>query len=132
MTYTERAVTVTRREWAVPVDPAFGANHVAVSKAWSGANRAYREDHLLAPEAGLPDNAIAFWPGDTEIVISYETEQPARLVADDLARVLATYDHLNGRLPSPFTHLSIEDERKYREMARNTLDFVNASAPPQN
>ncbi|MCX5239749.1 hypothetical protein OG824_31570 [Streptomyces prunicolor] len=130
MTHTQRSIAVTRREFAVPVDPAYGAYHVAVSKAWQDANRSYRDDHQLRGDnAPLPDNAISFWPGDTEIVISYETEKPAAPSVDDVARLLAAHDHLGGRLSRPYAHLAVAEQQHYADAARNVLDFASAATP---
>lgn len=127
MSHTQRSVTFTRREFAVPVDAAHGAYHTAISKAWQDATRSYRDDHQLPLDnAPLPDNAIAFWPGDTEIVISYETQTPPTVSVDDVARLLATHDHLGGRLATPYAHLAAAEQQHYNAAARNAIDF----APP--
>lgn len=76
-TFTSRTITSTRREWAVPASPPFGAPAAEVGKAWAVAERAYREEHGLGKDDFLPDNALTFQPGDDEIVISFTTEEQA-------------------------------------------------------
>lgn len=128
MSHTVRSIDITRREFVVDVDPAYGAYHVAISKAWTDANRSYRDDHQLAGDNNaLPDNAISFWPRDSEIVISYETEKPSAMCVDDVARLLATHDHLGGRISRPYAHLTAAEQQQYTGAARNVLDFASAS-----
>lgn len=129
MSFTERTIIVTRSEFAVPVDAAYGASHVAISKGWRAADRAYREDHGLPTDASLPDNAIAFWPGDTEIVISYETERPRDLPVNDVARLLAAYDMTSGRNGTPYGNLPATEQEKYRTTARTVIDSLHPVLP---
>jgi len=129
MSYTERSFTTTRREFVVPVDPALGANHTSISKAWNAAHRSYRDAHQLTADSPLPDNAIAFWPGDAEIVISHESEKPASPSADDIALVLATYDRYAGRVSAPYAHLGAAEHEKYRDTAQTVLDILGNTRP---
>ncbi|MCI3277580.1 hypothetical protein [Streptomyces cylindrosporus] len=129
MSHTERAFTVTRREFVVPADPAYGANHAEISKAWTSATRSYREAHQLPADAPLPDNAIAFWPAAAEIVISYETEKPASPSADDVAVLLATHDHRGGRISLPYAHLAAAVQEEYRATARTVIDALGLGRP---
>ena len=129
MPYTERSLTVTRREFAVPVDPAHGANHTEVSKAWTGASRAYKEAHQLAADTPVPDNAITFWPGAAEIVIAYETEKPASPSVDEIAVLIATHDHLAGRTSRPYAHLAAGEQEGYRGTARSVIDMLGLRQP---
>jgi hypothetical protein len=128
--FTERAFTATRREYAVPVDPAYGALHAAVGKAWRAAERAYRETAGLPENGPLPDNAIAFWPGETEIVISYETDQPATVSAEDAARILAAHDRLIGRQAVPYAHLPATEQQQYLASARSVLASLTTDPTP--
>ncbi|WP_369043441.1 hypothetical protein [Streptomyces sp. Midd1] len=131
MTVTDRTITVTRREFAVSADTAYGANHAEVGKAWTRADRAYRETHGL-PESGnaIPDNAIAFFPHADEIVISFETEGPARLPGDDLARALAEYDRRAGRQPMAYADLPRADQQKYLVAASELINTLYAEKLP--
>jgi hypothetical protein len=125
MSHTVRSIDITRREFVVDVDPAYGAFHVAISKAWTDANRSYRDDHQLAGDNNaLPDNAISFWPRDSEIVISYETRKPSAMSVDDVARLLAIHDHLGGRAAVPYAHMAPADQQHYHAAARNVLDHL--------
>jgi hypothetical protein len=74
--YSRRTISVTREEFTVPVGP-HGAPAAEIAKAWSAAERMYRNSRGLAEDAALADNAIVFRPGDDEIVISFETEEPS-------------------------------------------------------
>ncbi|MFC9268990.1 hypothetical protein ACFTXJ_14605 [Streptomyces zhihengii] len=76
-TYSSRIVTSARHEWTVPAAEPFGAAAAEIAKAWTAADRAYREVHGLPLEGALPDNAISFQPGDDEIVLSFTSEQTA-------------------------------------------------------
>lgn len=130
MTVTERTITVTRREVAVSADAAYGANHVEVGKAWRTADRAYRSTHGLQDNDSVPDNAIAFFPHDDEIVISFETEGPARLPGDDLARALAEYDRRAGRQPMAYADLPRADQQKYLVAASELINTLYAAKLP--
>lgn len=129
MSYTERSYTTTRREFVVPVDPAYGADHISISKAWNAAHRSYRDAHQLTADSSLPDNAIAFWPRDAEIVISYETEKPAVPSADDVAPVLAAYDRFAGRVSVPYARLGAAEHEKYRATAHTVLESLGHTQP---
>ncbi|MET7746562.1 hypothetical protein [Streptomyces sp. NPDC005385] len=131
MTVTDRTTLVTRREFAVSADTAYGANHAEVGKAWTRADRAYRETYGL-PEGGnaIPDNAIAFFPRDEEIVISFETEGPARLPAADLARALSEYDRRAGRHSIAYADLSAGQQQKYRAAASELINTLYAENLP--
>ncbi|MFJ8798471.1 hypothetical protein [Streptomyces sp. NPDC102487] len=131
MPFTQRTILVTRREFAVSADTAYGANHAEVGKAWTSADRAYRETHGL-PEGGnaIPDNAIAFFPGDDEIVISFETEGPARLPGDDLARALAEYDRRAGREQMAYADLPRGEQQKYLLAASELISTLYAAKLP--
>lgn len=83
-TFTTRQTTVTRHEWVIPAAEPWGADWVQVFRAFHNAEREYRIHHGMpteAPDAGklreLSDDAIRFHVGDDEIVISFETEEPA-------------------------------------------------------
>ncbi|WP_019060023.1 hypothetical protein [Streptomyces prunicolor] len=129
MSHTERSISFTRREFAVPVDAAHGAYHVDISRAWTSASRNYRSEHGLAADHAVPDNAIAFWPHGEEIVISYETQNPPAVSVDDVARLLAAHDHLAGRISRPYAHLAVAEQQHYAGAARNVLDFDSAATP---
>ncbi|MFC8676745.1 hypothetical protein ACFUEN_29170 [Streptomyces griseorubiginosus] len=130
MTHTERTSVLTRREFIVPVDPAYGAHPTAVNDALRTADRAYREDQHLAAGTPLPENAIAFWPGAAEIVVSYETEAPPAVSAEAAARIIATHDHLAGRVSTPYDHLPPAVKEEYAATARTILDFLRPPATP--
>jgi hypothetical protein len=128
--FTERVITVTRREYAVPVDPTYGALHAAVGKAWRAAERAYRETAGMPENGALADNAIAFWPGETEIVISYETDRPATVTVEDAARVLAAHDRLLGRQTAPYAQLPAAEQQQYLASARSVLAALTTDPAP--
>ncbi|MFJ6540564.1 hypothetical protein ACIQMP_07950 [Streptomyces sp. NPDC091385] len=115
---TERVTIITRREWAVPVDPTHGANHTDLVAAWTDATRSYQDDHRMPDESPIPANAISYWPGTDEIVLTYETESAPAFPIDTLARLLAGYDQLTGRVPMPYKHLSPVEAEQYRHQAR--------------
>ncbi|MEW2164367.1 hypothetical protein AB0912_15445 [Streptomyces sp. NPDC007084] len=134
MSLTERTVHVTRREFAVVADPAYGANHVEVGKAWRAVDRAYREVHgITDANASTPDNAIAFFPGDSEIIISFETEGHAQLSVDELARALAEYDRRAGREHMAYADLPRPEQQKYRLAATDLINVLATSGvAPRN
>ncbi|MER8030664.1 hypothetical protein ABTZ78_17095 [Streptomyces bauhiniae] len=122
MTFTESTTVVTRREWAVPVDPARGASHSAINAAWTAAARSYRADHQAPADAPVPASAIGLWPGDSEVVVSYETQvTPAGISVDALARYLAAYDQGTGRSPVPYERLAPAEAQLYLESATKIL-----------
>lgn len=73
-TYTSRTITSTRREWVVPAPEPWGACIGDINAASAVACRAYREQHDLAPDQPLSDDALRFKVGDGEIVISFTIE----------------------------------------------------------
>lgn len=73
--YSRRTITTVRREFVIPVGP-YGAPSAEIGKAWAAAEREYRGLYGLKTEDSLADNALVFRPGDDEIVISFETEEP--------------------------------------------------------
>jgi hypothetical protein len=73
--FTRRTITTVRKEFIVPVGP-YGASSAEIGKAWAVAEREYRAERGLSQEDTVADNAIVFRPGDDEIVISFETEEP--------------------------------------------------------
>lgn len=75
--YTQRTITTVRTEFCVPAPPPFGANSAEMGKAWTAADRAYRQANSLPAEVSLPDNAITFRPGDDEVILSFETRSEA-------------------------------------------------------
>jgi hypothetical protein len=131
MAYAERSSIITRREFVVSVDPSHGAAHSAVNDAWRKADRSYREAQQLAANEPLPDNAIAFWPGADEIVISYETEAAPVMQVDDVARLLGAYEHVTGRTSMPFDHLPPAQKQELHATARAVLDFLRPLTPAQ-
>lgn len=72
-TFTRRTITTVRQEFVVPADQAYGATSAEIGKAWSVAEREYRQHHGLREEEQLTDDAITFRPGDDEVVLSFET-----------------------------------------------------------
>ncbi|MFJ8006143.1 hypothetical protein [Streptomyces fagopyri] len=128
MSVTERTITITRREFVVDASPGFGATHVDVGKAWRSAERSFRETHNLPADHALTDNALTFWPGDENIVISYETQGPAAVSVEDTARLLAAYDHASGRVGMPYANLLAVDKEKYCDAARQIV--TSLALPP--
>lgn len=76
-TYTSETVTRTIRRWIVPAAEPWGADAAEVGKAWTVAERAYREHHGIPKEQPLHDDALRFHVRDEAIVISFETEAPS-------------------------------------------------------
>ena len=76
-TYSTRTVTTIRREWIVPAADPWGACIGDINAATAVACRTYREERGLPADAPLADDALRFRVTDDEIVISFETEQPA-------------------------------------------------------
>lgn len=72
-TFSRRTITIVRQEFTIPAAPPHGAAAAEVGKAWSVAEREYRQTYGVPDDAALPDDALAFRPGDDEIVISFET-----------------------------------------------------------
>lgn len=68
--YTRRVI-----EHSIPTNPPWGATIADFSKAWTFAEREYRELSGLA-DGALPDDAIRIHPSDEEIVIRFEIEAP--------------------------------------------------------
>ncbi|MGW0795966.1 hypothetical protein [Streptomyces sp. NPDC002692] len=133
MSVTERTVTITRREFIVDATPGFGATHTDVGTAWRNAERSFRETHNLPADHALADTALTFWPGDEDIVISYETQGPAAVSTEDTARLLAAYDLTCGRLNMPYANLVAADRGKYIDMARKVITAAGmsrAQTPP--
>ncbi|WP_329131435.1 hypothetical protein OG552_10200 [Streptomyces sp. NBC_01476] len=75
-TYEHRKVTSVRHEWIVPATEPWGAAHAEIGKAWSAADRAYRETHGLDKDTPLSDDAIWFHVTDDAVVIRFTTETP--------------------------------------------------------
>ncbi|MFN2636844.1 MAG: hypothetical protein ABR585_07455 [Gemmatimonadaceae bacterium] len=68
--YSSRTVTVTRREWFVPVN----TNHNEFLKAYTAAATAYREARGMDPNADLFDDALWITSDGEEIVIHFTVE----------------------------------------------------------
>ncbi|WP_306317281.1 MULTISPECIES: hypothetical protein [unclassified Streptomyces] len=66
--FTTETVTRTIRRWIVPA--------AEIGKAWSVAERAYRQQHQIPDEQGLHDNALRFHTRDDQIVIEFTVEEP--------------------------------------------------------
>lgn len=77
-TWSSRTITSTRHEWEVPAAEPWGAAAAEVGKAWSAADRAYREVHGLPAEGALSDDALRFRVRDDAIVISFTVEEEQR------------------------------------------------------
>jgi hypothetical protein len=76
-THTSETITRTIRRWIIPAAEPWGACIGDISAASADACRVHREVRGLAAGAQLPDDALRFHIGDNEIVISFETEEPA-------------------------------------------------------
>lgn len=76
-TFTTETVTRTIRRWIVPAAEPWGSAAEEIAKAWTVAERAYREHHGLPDEEPLHGDALRFRVRDEEIVISFEFEDPS-------------------------------------------------------
>lgn len=73
--YTSETITRTIRRWIIPAAEPWGAPAAEIGKAWTVAERAYREHHGIPAEQPLHDDALRFHVRDEEIVIEYATEE---------------------------------------------------------
>jgi predicted NUDIX family NTP pyrophosphohydrolase len=72
-TYIHRTVTTTREEWEVPAGPSGGFCAGDMYRAFSAADRAYREEYGIHTDAPLSDDAL--WVAgqeDGSVVISFQ------------------------------------------------------------
>jgi hypothetical protein len=72
--YTEDTTTLRIRRWRVPAPEPYGAAAAEIGKAWSVAERAYRQHHGIKENASVADNALTFHNGDEEIIIEFRYE----------------------------------------------------------
>lgn len=76
-TFSQRTITSTRHEWAVPAAEPWGATYEEIVKAVSVAWLKYRTLHGLPEDAPMPGDFARFHADDDVIVISFVTETPS-------------------------------------------------------
>lgn len=86
---TRREYTVRTIEHTVEATQPWGAFIGDFYKRLAIAEHEYRELHGLHRDQSVPDNALALFPGDDEIVIRFTVKQdvkPARFVGEEPQR----------------------------------------------
>lgn len=76
-TYTRREWSTRHVEYAVPAEQPWGACWVEVDKAIVAATVEYRQRHFIPDDALPADDWLRVYPGDDEILIRFEVEEPA-------------------------------------------------------
>jgi hypothetical protein len=76
-TYSRREVHTTRVEFLVPAPWPTGACWTEVQKAIWSATKELREAGRLGEDETPPDDWIWVTPGDSEVIVSYESERQA-------------------------------------------------------
>lgn len=74
-THTHYTLTTVKKIFEIPAEGPYGAAAAEVVKAWTAAEREYRQAHGLADDAVLHDNAITFHPTNTSIQIVFTQEE---------------------------------------------------------
>jgi len=74
-TFSHRDIVTRRREYTIPAAAKWGACLSDVQAAITAALLAYRDAYDLPTHVSVPDDALRFFPGDDEIIISFEIEE---------------------------------------------------------
>lgn len=75
-TYSYRDIVTRTREYTVPAEAKWGACLGDMLAAINAARVAYVEANGLDPARAVTDDALRFFPGDDEIIISYAIREP--------------------------------------------------------
>lgn len=74
-TFTHRDIVTRRREYVVPAPQPWGACYGEIAKAVSAAWADLCERRGMSTSGSMSDDALRFFPGDDEIIISFEIEE---------------------------------------------------------